>query len=195
MSSTAQDIADRARLILNDPSKVRWTDAELYKWIGDALDLLARFAPALFTKRGTHTTTAGALQTITNARAMSVVRVVGLTPFDKSALDAFSPTWQAGSSGAAQQWAPGDDPKSFYVYPPSAGAVSLTIDFVEAPTEITSLSDAIPISDDYVGALADFVIGMSEAKDAVHVNTGRAQAFMQSFASKLGIRPQQAAKE
>lgn len=187
--ATVQDVADRVREVLNDPSKVRWTDAILYKWLGDALDLLARFAPGLFTKRGSHTTTAGALQTITNTRAISVVRVVGLSPFDKASMDAFSPTWQAGSTGAAVQWAPADAPKSFYVYPPSAGGVALTIDFFEAPAELTALTDALPVSDDYVGPLADYVIGMSEAKDATHVNSGRAQLFMQAFASKLGIKP------
>lgn len=193
--ATAQDVADRAREILNDPAKVRWSDAAFCKWLSDALDLLARFSPGLFTKRGTHTTTAGALQTITNARAISVVRVVGLTEFDKPALDAYAPTWQAGTAGSAAQWAAGDNQKSFYVYPPSAGAVTLSIDFVEAPAELTALSDSLPVSDDFVGPLADFVIGMSESKDAVHVSSGRAQVFMQSFASKLGIRSPVAAKE
>lgn len=185
--ATAQDVADRAREILNDPAKVRWSDAAFCKWLSDALDLLARFSPGLFTKRGTHTTTAGALQIIANARAISVVRVVGLTEFDKLALDAYSPAWQAATSGAAAQWAAGDNPKSFYVYPPSAAGVTLTIDFVEAPAELTALGDALPVSDDFVGPLADYVIGMSEAKDAAHVNAGRSQVFMQAFASKLGL--------
>lgn len=189
MATTVQDVADRARYVINDPSKVRWTDAELFKWLTDALALLLRSKPELFKATVTHTTAAGARQTIATARAVSLLRVVGLMPFDKAALDAFDPDWEtAVSAGAAVQWSPDASPLSFYLYPKSAGSATLSLEIVVAPAPIASLADSIPVSDDYLGLLADYVIGMSEAKDAAHVNSGRAQAFMQAFASKLGIK-------
>lgn len=195
MATTVQDVATRARYVLNDPGKVRWTDVELFVWLDDALRLLLKAAPALFQTRVIVTSVAGAKQTITGtARAVSVVRVVGLTPFDKAALDAFDPDWEtAVDAGTAVQWAPDQDPRAFYVYPKSAGGASLSVEIIQAPAAIAALSDAIPLSDDFVGPLADYVIGMSESKDAAHVNSGRAQVFMSAFAAKLGLKPATAA--
>lgn len=191
MAATMQDVASRVREVLSDPGKTRWTDAALFYWASDALDMLCHFAPQMFTKRGSHTTTAGALQTLTVARAVAIVDVIGLTPLDVAALTAFAPAWQSGSVGAAQQWSAAQDgPKSFVIYPPQAVSQTLTVDYVEAPAEITALTDTLPVSDDFVGPLTDYVIGMAEAKDANHVSSGRAQVFMQSFASKLGVKPQ-----
>jgi hypothetical protein len=192
MAATVQDVANRVREIIQDSGKVRISDATIYMWVGDALDLLARYAPQLFTVRGTHTTTAGARQTITNTRAIALVRVVGIPQFVKSVLDAFDPDWEAATAGTAAEWASDDSPLSFFVNPKSAGGAALTIDYVAAPAEVTALTDALPVSDDFVGPIADYVVGMAEAKDAAHVVSGRAQAFMQAFASKLGVKPQSA---
>lgn len=190
MATTAQDVANRAREILNDDSKVRWLDADLFMWLDDAMRLLVKAAPSLFQARVTETTVAGSKQTLSTARAVSVVRVVGLTAFDKAALDAFDPDWETAiSAGTAVQWAPGEEPRSYYLYPKSAGSVSLSVEIIQAPAAITALTDAIPLSDDFVGPLADYVIGMAETKDAAHVNSGRAQVFMSAFAAKLGLKP------
>lgn len=187
--ATVQTVDSRARDILNDPSKVRWLDVELYRWVSDALDLIARAVPLLFIKRGTHTCTASALQTLTFDRVMGVVRVIGVPVCDKTTLDAFSPTWQDKPSGSIKNWMPSDNgAKSFFTYPPSASGVSLIVDYVEAPEEVTAMADVLPVSDDYVSAIADYVVGMSESKDAEHVVSARAQAFMQSFAAKLGVK-------
>lgn len=190
MATTVQDVANRAREILNDDSKVRWLDADLFMWLDDAMRLLVKAAPALFQARVSETTAAGSKQTLGTARAVSVVRVVGLTAFDKAALDAFDPDWETAiSAGTAVQWAPGEEPRSYYLYPKSAGSVSLSVEIIQAPAAITALTDAIPLSDDFVGPLADYVIGMAETKDAAHVNSGRAQVFMSAFAAKLGLKP------
>lgn len=188
MAATVQDVADRARYVLNDPSKVRWTDAELFKWVTDALMVILTALPDLFRTKVTHTATSGALQTITTARAKAFRSVVGATMFSKTAMDSYTPAWQTGSTGTVEQYSPAENPLQFYVYPPSAVSQSIPIEIIQAPVAISALSDAIPIPDDYVSVLADYVIGMSEAKDAAHVNSGRAQAFMQAFASKLGMK-------
>ena len=188
MAATVQAVDSRARDVLNDPSKVRWLEPELLRWVSDALDLLARAMPTLFIKRGAHTCTLGALQTLTIDRVMAVVRVIGVPQCEKTTLDAFMPTWQDRTAGAAKNWMPSDNgAKSFYVYPPSPVGQALSVDYVEAPAELSAMANTLPVSDDYVSLLADYVIGMSESKDAEHVNSGRAAAFIQSFAAKLGI--------
>ncbi len=185
-----QDVLDRAREVLNDPAKVRWTDPALMFWLNDAMDMLRAALPQLFILRGVHTATLGALQTLALAKAREIVDVIGVTPCDKRALDSFIPTWQAGATGVAINWMPSTaSPKSFLVYPPSTVGQSITVEYAVTPTELSALSDTLPVTDDYVSPLADYVIGMAETKDAEHVNSGRAQVFMQSFASKLGIKP------
>lgn len=186
--ATVQEISDRVREIINDPDKARVSDATLYRHASDALDLMCKAMPSLFTKRGTHTTTAGSLQTLILTRAAAFVRAIALTPFDKATLDAFLPSWQTGTAGTAAQWAPADNPKTFYIYPPQAVSQSISVDYVEAPAEFTALSDSLPVSDDFVNPIADFVIGMCESKEEDGVNSTRAALFMQTFATKLGLK-------
>ncbi len=193
MASTVADVATRARDVINDPGKVRWTDAELMRWVGDALDLILKANKMLFVKRANFSTVVGAIQTIGFARASEFVEVIGVPLCDRAALDAYSPGWQNGASGAIQHWLPSIETRlGFLVYPPSPGGVTLKVVYVEAPAEFTALTDALPVADEYVGLLADFVIGMSEAKDAAHVNSGRAQTFMSAFAQKLAVDKPQA---
>lgn len=187
MTATVQDVQDRARDVFNDPTKVRWTDPELLRWVSDALDQVARVLPMLFTKRATHVCAAGALQTLAFPRASALVGVIGIPACHKSGFDAFMPAWQSLPAGPAVNWMPADNgPKSFLLYPPSANGQSLAVDYVEAPAECTALTDVLPVSEDYVSALADYVVGMSEFKDDESANSGRAQSFLNSFYSKLG---------
>ena len=49
------------------------------------------------------------------------------------------------------------------------------------PSAYPQLSDTFPLPDTYLQSVADFTIGMSQAKDDDHVNEGRAAAFMAKF--------------
>lgn len=46
--ATVQDIVDRARVLLNDPDKVTFTDNDLLKWAEEALFVLQNKRPDLF---------------------------------------------------------------------------------------------------------------------------------------------------
>lgn len=188
--ATVQDVLSRADEVINDPGNIRWTEASKIRWLNDALDLLSQAVPELFAARGSHTCTAGSFQSLAIARARVLVGVVGVLPCIKQSLDAFAPGWQAGvPSATAMHWMPaGTGPRDFLLYPPSTTGQSLAVDYVATPAKLTSPSDTLPVTDDYVSALADYVAGMSEAKDAEHVESGRSSLFMQAFASKIGIK-------
>lgn len=183
------DVLVRAREVLNDPHKVRWTDDALMYWLNDALGLLAQSAPNLFSKSSKHTCKAGATQTLSIDRLIRFDSVDGALPCDRTVLDAFLPGWRKAEPGPIQNWMPSPDgPTKFLVYPPSPTGQALDVRYVQAPDLLTNVLFELPVSDDFISPLADYVIGMAEAKDADHVTTGRAQVFMQSFASKIGIR-------
>ena len=187
--ATVQDIISRAREVLNDPDKTRWADSVLIYWINDALSLLRFASPRLFSLRGNHSCNAGALQSLIFDRARELIGVIGVLPCDQRAIDAFNPSWQTSSSGAALNWMPSATAlKDFLLYPPSFQGQQLIVEYVETPEKMEFLIDDIPVPDDYVSALSDYVIGMAESKDAEHVVSGRAQVFMQAFASKLGVK-------
>lgn len=48
MARTAQNVCDRARLILKDPAKTRFSDPELLLGVNDAITILRRRRPDLF---------------------------------------------------------------------------------------------------------------------------------------------------
>jgi hypothetical protein len=194
---TVQDVLGRARYLLQDegketptspldPTLYRWTDAELLVWVNDGLDAAARVNPALFTKPMVHNCTAGYYQTLSIARAVRLVDVVGVQICDKEALTQFAPGWQSGTPGTARNWmpAPGDE-NSFMVYPPSPSEQSLTVMVVQAHPRVDDGADVIDLPETHIPALAQFVVGMAESKDDEQINTQRQQAVMANFAALI----------
>jgi hypothetical protein len=187
---TPQSIITLARDPLNDTDAVtpRASDAELVRAVNAGIKELAIIQPALFTRVHSFTCAAGAEQTLDYATDIALVNVLsihngaGLTPFDRSSLDAFKPAWRSDAQAAAQQWAPIEgSPLRFLVYPPSANGQALDVESVRVPAEY-ALADSITELPAVVEpVLARFVIGWCESKDDMHVNSGRATASYQEF--------------
>ena len=77
-----KDIEDRARLIVSDPTKVRWTAAEVALWITDACRYIALVRPDACSTNGVLTLVKGVKQTISTAtpKGLRLLDVIGNEP-------------------------------------------------------------------------------------------------------------------
>lgn len=181
-----------ARGILNDPSAVRYTAADLLGYANDALDQIVGMLPQLFHTDGTLACIAGSVeQELPLATGISLVRVnnvVGgnaVNPADRNMLDAYHPGWRNDTAGAAVNWMPVDNaPRKFLVYPKAPPAQTLDITYVAVPGEYTA-TDNTGLPTVLSDAIADYVVYRAESRDDEHVNSNRAAQFMASFVAKV----------
>lgn len=191
---TAGKVISDARRILADRHPLvapRYTDADLLAPLNEAMSALVGVVPGLFTSLAPHVCTAGYLQTLVNARATTFLRAVDLPEGDIGALSAFAPRWTQAGQGVPREFMrlPGD-PQKFAVYPPAFGGESILVQFVQAPAEITSTADRLPVPEPYGPALVEFVAGRVETADDESVNSGRADLMLKRFresAAALGV--------
>ena len=184
---TAQAVIDKVRTLTQDKSApYRTPDAEILGWLNDCIKTVVALVPQLFTAMGTHTCASGFRQTLSNARAHSLVDVVGVPLADLQTLTQFAPGWQTAAAGAIQNWMrPVNEPLSFYCYPPSAEGQALTIMFVEVPIDLTDGADQIPLPESYEPAIVGYCTSMVEAKDDESVDSARSQQFMADFIGRI----------
>lgn len=170
MPVIAQTIVDRSRVVLQDPLKERWTDPVLFGWLQDGQVAAAVLSPGISNRTQAIPLLPGTRQVLPpgGTALLRVVRNMGangdapgpaVRPTTMASLDAVLPSWHTSAvSAVVKHWVQDpQDPRAFYVWPPSSGA------FVEAlyftvPEPIASIGAAITIDDAYVPALIDYVL-------------------------------------
>ena len=199
------DILDRAAIILQDNTNVRFPNSELLKFFNDAQKEVVLHRPDAKMVNTTYACVDGSKQTLPSAalRLIEVVRNVGgraVTQVQKRILDETLPNWHETTAGTNKiehfVYDPAD-PKNFYVYPKGAsGTHSLEIVYSSSPSEIT-ISDfgsdvqVISLDDVYANCILDYVLYRSYQKDSEFAgNAQRAMMHYQSFANALGVKTQ-----
>jgi len=205
----AQSIIDRAGKLLQDITKVRWTEPELLEWLNDGQREIVNLRPDANPKNIAVVMVTGTKQNIpaTGIRLIDIVRNMGtdgLTPgrgvriVDREVLDSQLPDWHASTPAAESKHYCFDarDPKQFYVYPPQP-AVSpgfLELVYSEAPADIL-IGAVITIDDVYSNAILDYIMYRAYSKDAEYAaNPARATSHYQAFALSLGMDEKNLAK-
>ena len=199
------DILDRAGIILQDNTNVRFPNEELLKFFNDAQKEVVLHRPDAKMVNTTFDCSSGSKQTLPSAalRLIEVVRNVGgraVTQVQRRILDETLPNWHETAAGTNKiehfVYDPAD-PKNFYVYPKAAsGTHSLEIVFSSSPSEIaisnfSSDTSVISVDDVYSNCLLDYVLYRSYQKDSEFAgNAQRAMMHYQSFATALGIKTQ-----
>lgn len=185
-----------ARCVLNDiEAPYRYSDPDLIEYGNGALRALPGIKPQwLYTEGEVACVQGNALQSVSYDDAHSLVAVLrikggaAVLPCDKATLDAFSPSWESGTPGAAKNWMPnGDDPVRFYVYPPAPANQVLNVLYVRIPGPFTADQDT-DLPETITEAVADYIVGMAESRDDEHVNDARATQFINQFAARLGTK-------
>lgn len=195
--NSVSDVIARARIIVSDADAggYRQSDAEMLMWINDALAVLVDVMPHLYQEAVTHSCAAGYRQVVEAERAVSLLDVVGVPLGDMVTLSQFNPGWTSGTQGAIKNWlrAAGED-LVFYTYPPAQAGQNLGLLIVQAPARLTATTDKIPLPENLLPALVDYVVAMLEFKDDEHVNSGRQQLAMQQFSMRVGGKIQAGAE-
>jgi len=207
-TTTGQNIVDRAAIILQDSSHVRWPEtSELLLWINDAQREIVLRKPESSATNDSVVCVEGTKQSIPTSgiQLLDVVRNTGtdgLTPgravtrIDREILDEQVPTWHADTASATAKHFMFDkrDPTHFYVYPPqpSSGFGYLELVYSGAPTDLATLAGTISLNDVYSNVILDYVLYRAYSKDADLSPTGsqRAVAHYNAFNSSLGLKTQ-----
>lgn len=199
------DILDRAAIILQDNTNVRFPNTELLKFFNDAQKEVVLHRPDAAMVNTTFSCSTGSKQTLPSQalRLIDVVRNVSgraVTQVERRILDETLPNWHetaAGTNKIEHYVYDPADPKNFYIYPKGAsGTHSLEVIYSSAPSEI-SISDfssdttVISLDDVYANCILDYVLYRSYQKDSEFAgNAQRAMMHYQSFANALGVKTQ-----
>lgn len=203
MATPASAVFSRVVDILQDVGNIRWTEAELLRWLSDGQREIALHHPDASTSNIAIQLTSGATKQSLPATAVRLVSLIrnagaaGVTPgrtirlVDKNLMDNSRPSWHTDTAGTEVQNYMYDarDPRTFYVYPAPATAFYVEAVLAVPPTNITSTSDNLSVDDLYSNALVDYTVYRCLAKDAEFTgNKERAMLHFQAFASSIGIR-------
>lgn len=207
MAVSAQSILKRVVDQLMDVANVRWSAAELVRYLNDGQKEILIYRPDATGTTLTVNLTAGAKQSLPAGafKLLDVVRNSGGTKaavrkIDQKLLDAQLPDWYNGTGQTVIKHYMYDprDPRVFYVYPPAAAAnAALEILYSIYPTDIaepaagasyTTVTGDITVTDFYSNALIDYILFRAFAKDAEFGgNITRAQAHYAAFQNGVGV--------
>ena len=199
------DVLDRASIILQDATKVRFPRSELLKFFNDGQREIVLHRPDANMVNTTLALADGSKQTLP-AIALRLVQVVrnvsgrAVTQVDRRILDETLPNWHesvAGVNKIEHYIYDAADPKNFYVYPQGAsGTHSLELIYSTSPADIT-ISDfssdvtVISLDDIYGNAILDYILYRSYQKDSEFAgNAERSMMHYSSFANALGMKTQ-----
>ena len=206
---TETNLLARIRDTLQDTTSVRWSDAELRRYINDAQREIVNFIPEASAKTANVALVVGTRQTrpteglrlIKITRNMSdasggatgkrAVRLVNVDILNAQDPDWHDPTATGSSTHGTtvkNYVFDDDDPRVFYVYPgASSTSTFLGIVYSKSPTDLTTGSSTIDIDDTYANAIIDFVLYRAYLKDAEYAgNAQRAGTHYQLFQASIG---------
>ena len=216
---TGANILLRVKDTLQDTTSVRWTEAELLRYINDAQREIVNLRPDSSADHANVQLDTGTEQAIPDVglRLIKVVRNMSaaggsatgkraIRIVDREILDSQEPNWHDPTvSGDAAHTTTvkhyvfdEDDPRKYYVYPGVAGNAYVEIVFSRTPTDLANTSATLYIDDIYANAVIDYVLYRAYMKDAEFAgNQQRASAhynlFLTSVSSggqiQLGVSP------
>ena len=205
---TGANILLRVKDTLQDTTSVRWTEAELLRYINDAQREIVNLRPDSSADHANVQLATGTEQAIPDVglRLIKVVRNMSaaggsatgkraIRIVDREILDSQEPNWHDPTvSGDAAHTTTvkhyvfdEDDPRKYYVYPGVAGNAYVEIVFSRTPTDLANTSATLYIDDIYANAVIDYALYRAYMKDAEFAgNAQRAQNHFQLFMSSVG---------
>jgi hypothetical protein len=191
----------RAGDLLQDVTNIRWTEAELLRWLNDGQREIVLHLPEASATNTSVLLVAGTKQTLPTLglRLLDLPRnmgVGGATPgrairlVQREVLDAQIPEWHNSTASVPVKHFMFDErnPRNYYVYPPvpaSPPAYAEAI-YSTAPTDCT-LGGNLNLDDIYGNVILDYILYRAYSKDAEYAANGqRATSYYQVFVSALG---------
>ena len=189
---TAQQIIDKARIILQDADKTRWTDPELLSWLNAGQREICVYKPDAYVVNESVNLVPGTKQSLPvgGVTLISVMRNGAngaVKNIDRRILDEQIPNWHASNqvAGVTNFMFDPRDQKRYYVYPPAAPGASLEIIYAKTPAEI-AIGATILVDDVFEPALMDYILFRAYSKDVDYAgDDGRAASHLGKFVSLL----------
>lgn len=195
MSLTAQNIMDRASIIIQDITNVRWPETELVNWVNDCRRAIASIRPDIYSTGTTLTLQAGAQQSVPadGVRLLDVPRNVNgpaVTLTKRGFLDQQNPSWHQMTPSSTVVHFMFDEryPSNFWVYPPATTSAQLEIVYQQSPADLASTGTLTVFENAYAGAMVDYVCYRAFSKDSEYAgNATRAATHYQLFQDALSL--------
>jgi hypothetical protein len=200
MSVTGAQVVAKARILLVDPSGVRWSDSELLGWVNDGQrEIVTLRGDAYIVAPTSISLTAGTKQTLP-AGGVVLVDIIrnmgsdGATPgpairkIERKVLDEQNVSWHtAATSQVVQHYVfETSAPRTFYVYPPVQTPCQVEAMYVSVPADLNVLSATLGIDDIYQNAVLDYVLWRAYSKSTEFAaDAERAKAYRESFENTL----------
>lgn len=169
----ASQIIAKARILLSDPDRARWSDPDLLGWLNSAQLQIVAVRPDAKATKADHPLAVGVEQTIpaNGTKLLDVVRNTtgrAVTLISRDQLSAYDPDWYTSAPGTAIKHYTFDDsdPKSFEVYPPAAAGAKVRLLYAAIPTDCAALTSPVDLDAIYEGPLIDFVCYRAWAQDS-----------------------------
>lgn len=197
----ASAVTQRVRDIVNDPDLVRWSDAELLRWVGDGQKFIVHYRPDATAVSGVVDLDAGSKQVlpfgavrlldINNAVLANGTPSNAVTLIDRSLLDAQVPSWQGATKTLLVKHYVYDNriPNEYRVYPPAKVGAQLDISYSAEPVDPTALSSSLSLPDTYRDMLVSYVCHRCYCKDT-EARSDRASQHLGALSQALGIKLQ-----
>lgn len=206
---TGANLISRIQDTLQDTTGVRWTEAELLRYINDAQREVVNFKPQASADHSNVQLATGTEQSIPDV-AMSLIKVVrnmsatggsatgkkSIRLVDEDILNSIEPDWHdptvtgdaAHGSVIKHYIFDPDDPRRFYVYPGVKSGSNAYVELItsRSPTDLSATSSTIYIDDIYGNALVDYVLFRCYMKDSEFAgNAQRASQHYQLFLNSV----------
>ena len=204
MAITVNAIVDQAAGILQDVGSVRYSTADLIKYINDAQKRICAMKPEAYALTGVIPVVAGAKQTIPvdGLRLLECYRNIttsnvpgrAVRLIDRATLDREDPDWQRRTGSQVEHYCyePASDPRTFWIFPAISssklGTSTLEISVAKDPPDVSTGQTPV-IDPTYHEAIVHYVVSMAISRDAEFGDQmNRAQFHAQAFATGIGVR-------
>lgn len=192
---TLQDAITEARKLINDTDSTayRYSDVNLTGVGNQVVSRVLNLRPDLFAVLGNVICTTGQIYQSAPSdsfRLIDIIRIENgnaVSEVDRDMLNTASPQWTVYPSGPAIEWMRHPrSPNKFFIFPPAPVNQTLVVEYAQVPP-VYALGATILVPNSYLPVMVDGIVWMTESVDDEHVNSQRAQMFMQSFYQGLGI--------
>lgn len=194
----AEDVLTPARATILDEGGSTWQNAELLAHTSNAQRAVVKIKPTALTKTETVPLVPGPVQTSPGQLLHRVSRNMGTdgdTPgeavrrVDEAVLTRFDPGWSGADreQDAIQYWMRDDqEPHVFMVYPPNTGNGHVELSYAAIPSEVTSPTDVLDLSDEWAPALIAYVASQALAKESSSQSWQASQLHYDQFLRLTG---------
>jgi hypothetical protein len=199
---TAQSILNKAAIVLQDTTNIRWPVTELLTWLNDGQREISAMRPDVTNVIETVKLVPGTRQSLpaTGQQLLAVRRnmlssglaggdAIRKVPMDL--LDSQRPGWHVEPISNVIKHYVYDPrtPRTYYVYPPANTTAWVEIVYDAPPAMLSNVTDVISLDDEYSNMLLEYVLFRAYSKDHDQIgNAERAMAHRQMFDSMLSAK-------